>query len=171
MQRMHVMVRVNDLAGSTRFYSELFGAEPTVTKDDYAKWMLDDPRVNFSIAPAKGAKTTVGVEHLGIQAESPEELDSLRERIGRAHAAVADSVVKDEGRTTCCYANSDKTWLVDGQGVAWEAFYTDGAADTYYGEDAHGACCNDECCDADNASSPADVAETARATGCCDVAA
>ena len=170
MQRMHVMIRVKDLAGSTRFYSELFGTGPTVTKDDYAKWMLDDPRVNFSIASTNGSKTTVGIEHLGIQAETPDELESLRGRIGRAHEALADSVVKDEGRTTCCYANSDKTWLVDGQGVAWEAFYTDGAADTYYGEDTHGACCEDDCCEDDCGDDAARVqasTEAKPAAGCC----
>jgi catechol 2,3-dioxygenase-like lactoylglutathione lyase family enzyme len=122
---MHVMLRVKDLDEATRFYRSLFAAEPTVQKADYAKWMLDDPRVNFSIAEKEDGH---GVEHLGIQAETPGELGELRERIDRA-----GGTVNDEGETTCCYANSDKTWVVDQQGVSWEAFYTSGAADTYGG--------------------------------------
>ena len=132
MKRMHVMLRVKDLDEATRFYSSLFDAEPTVQKPDYAKWMLDDPRVNFSIAEAKADH---GIEHLGIQAETPGELEELRERIDRA-----GGTVNNEGETTCCYANSDKTWVVDQQGVSWEAFYTSGVADSYY-EEAERACC------------------------------
>ncbi|MDA8017172.1 MAG: VOC family protein [Thermoanaerobaculia bacterium] len=158
---MHVMVRVKNLSGSTRFYSELFGAEPTVSQDDYAKWMLDDPRVNFSIATARADGAGFGVEHLGIQAESPEELETLRERIGRA-----GGTVKHEGQTTCCYANSDKTWVVDAQGVAWEAFYTSGDADTYYSEDARGACCEDDCCEGSESPAARDGE-----VSCCEVVA
>jgi catechol 2,3-dioxygenase-like lactoylglutathione lyase family enzyme len=131
MKRIHVMLRVRDLEEATRFYSELFGARPTKQKSDYAKWMLDDPRVNFSIAERTGDH---GIEHLGIQAETPGELDELRERIGRA-----GGTVHEEGETTCCYANSDKTWVVDAQGVSWEAFYTSGEAASYHGDDP--ACC------------------------------
>lgn len=125
MKRMHVMLRVKDLDEATRFYSSLFASEPTVQKSDYAKWMLDDPRVNFSIAEKDDE---FGIEHLGIQAETPGELEDLRDRIDRA-----GGTVNNEGETTCCYANSDKTWVVDQQGVPWEAFYTSGAADTYDG--------------------------------------
>ncbi|HKL89032.1 MAG TPA: ArsI/CadI family heavy metal resistance metalloenzyme [Salinibacter sp.] len=132
MKRMHVMLRVKDLDEATRFYASLFDAAPTVQKPDYAKWMLDDPRVNFSIAE-KDAEH--GIEHLGIQAETPDELAELRERIDRA-----GGTVNNEGETTCCYANSDKTWVVDQQGVSWEAFYTSGDADSYHGEEAS-ACC------------------------------
>lgn len=129
---MHVMLRVKDLDEATRFYSSLFDAAPTTQKPDYAKWMLDDPRVNFSIAEKDGE---FGIEHLGIQAETPDELAELRERIDRA-----GGTVNNEGETTCCYANSDKTWIVDQQGVSWEAFYTTGEADSYSdGEEA--ACC------------------------------
>ncbi|HKL88853.1 MAG TPA: ArsI/CadI family heavy metal resistance metalloenzyme [Salinibacter sp.] len=135
MKRMHVMLRVKDLDTATRFYSTLFDAAPTVQKSDYAKWMLDDPRVNFSVAEKE---EEFGIEHLGIQAETPEELDELRERIGRA-----DGAVTDEGETTCCYANSDKTWVVDAQEVAWEAFHTSGEAETYTGEGVT-ECCPDE---------------------------
>jgi len=126
MKRMHVMLRVKDLDEAMRFYSSLFATEPTVQEPDYAKWMLDDPRVNFSIAEKD---EDVGIEHLGIQAETPGELDELRDRIERA-----GGTVDNEGETTCCYANSDKTWVVDQQSVPWEVFYTSGTADTYNGE-------------------------------------
>jgi catechol 2,3-dioxygenase-like lactoylglutathione lyase family enzyme len=132
MKRLHVMLRVKDLDEATRFYTSLFATEPTVQKADYAKWMLDDPRVNFSVAEKDEDH---GIEHLGIQAETPAELDELRERIDRAGGTVTN-----EGETTCCYANSDKTWVVDRQGVPWEAFYTSGEADTYRGE-KESACC------------------------------
>lgn len=120
------MLRVKNLDEATRFYSSLFGTEPTKQEPDYAKWMLDDPRVNFSIAEKD---ENFGIEHLGIQAETPEELEELRDRIGRA-----GGTVNDEGETTCCYANSDKTWVVDQQGVSWEAFYTSSEAETYSDE-------------------------------------
>ena len=124
MKRMHVMLRVKSLDEAVQFYSALFAAPPTIEKPDYAKWMLDDPRVNFSIAEKPDSH---GVEHLGIQAETPDELVQLRARI-----ELAGGLVKNEGKTTCCYANSDKTWVVDAQGVAWEAFYTAGSASTYH---------------------------------------
>ena len=138
------MLRVADLDTATRFYSTLFDAPPTKQKSDYAKWMLDDPRVNFSIAERTDSDDApVGVEHLGIQAETPDELDDLRNRIARIAADLGPEEVGgiiDEGETTCCYANSDKTWVTDAQGVSWEAFYTSGEADTYRGEDAS-VCC------------------------------
>ena len=132
MKRFHVHVTVEDLTQSVRFYSTLFATEPTVLKPDYAKWMLEDPRLNFSIAEKSGA---YGIEHLGIQAETPAELDELRARIARA-----GGIVRNEGETSCCYANSDKTWVVDAQEVAWEGFHTSGVAKTYYGEGCL-ACC------------------------------
>lgn len=125
MKRLHVHVGVDDLSQSIGFYSTLFGAEPTVTKDDYAKWMLDDPRVNFAIS---SGNTHKGVEHLGIQVESESE---LREVYGRLKAA--DRPVLEEGATTCCYAKSEKSWIADPQGVVWEAFFTNGEA-TVYGD-------------------------------------
>ena len=127
MKRMHVMLQVKNLDEAVEFYSALFDAAPTVTKPDYAKWMLDDPKVNFSVAEKSG--NHYGIEHLGIQAETPSELEELRSRIARA-----GGTVKNEGKTTCCYANSDKTWIVDAQGVAWEAFYTASSAESYHGE-------------------------------------
>ena len=126
MKRLHVQVGVDDLANSIRFYSTLFAAEPTVMKDDYAKWMLDDPRVNFAISEGNHAKK--GIEHLGIQVESTEE---LAEVYGRLKAA--DGPVLEEGQTTCCYAKSEKSWITDPDGLVWEAFLTNGEA-TVYGE-------------------------------------
>ena len=122
------MLRVREIDEAVAFYSALFGAEPTKRKPDYAKWMLDDPRVNFAVAEKEDA---FGIEHLGIQAESPDELEELRSRIDRA-----GGTVNNEGETTCCYANSDKTWVVDQQGVSWEAFYTSGDAETYSAPEA-----------------------------------
>lgn len=130
MLRMHVMLRVKDLEEAVDFYSALLGAEPTTKKPDYAKWMRDDPLVNFSIAEKS---ENFGIEHLGIQAETPEELEALRRRIDRA-----GGTVNNEGETTCCYAHSDKTWVVDQQGVSWEAFCTSDEADTYFAQEASG---------------------------------
>ena len=126
MKRMHVHVGVDDLAQSTRFYSSLFGAEPTVAKADYAKWMLDDPRLNFAIS---AGHATRGIEHLGIQVENDAELAEVYGRL-----KVADRPVLDEGATTCCYAKSTKSWIADPQGVVWETFLTNGEA-TVYGTD------------------------------------
>ena len=126
MKRLHVHVGVADLDRSIGFYSTLFGAPPTVVKDDYAKWMLDDPRVNFAISI--GQERANGVRHLGIQTESPEELGQV---YGQLRAA--DRPVLEEGRTTCCYAKSEKSWIADPDGVVWEAFYTDGES-TLYGD-------------------------------------
>ena len=126
MKRLHVHVGVSDLDQSIQFYSTLFGAEPTVTKDDYAKWMLDDPRVNFAISA--GQHAAKGIEHLGIQVENADE---LAEVYGRLKAA--DRPVLEEGATTCCYAKSEKSWIADPDGVVWEAFFTNGEA-TVYGD-------------------------------------
>mgnify|MGYP001806263222 CR=1 FL=1 len=126
MKRLHVHVGVSDLHQSIGFYSTLFAAEPSVVKDDYAKWMLDDPRVNFAISSGNHARK--GIEHLGIQAESTDELSEV---YGRLKAA--DRPVLDEGTTTCCYAKSEKSWIADPDGVVWEAFHTNGEA-TVYGD-------------------------------------
>lgn len=125
MKRLHVHVAVENLADATRFYSTLFAAEPTVEKSDYAKWMLDDPRVNFAIS-ARGAAP--GVEHLGIQAESDEELREVYARLKSA-----DAPVLEEGQTTCCYAQSEKSWVSDPAGISWEVFHTTGDSATYGG--------------------------------------
>ncbi len=123
MKRLHVNVGVEDLDASKAFYTQLFGVEPTLTKTDYARWMLDDPRVNFAISQRCGEP---GVNHLGIQADDEDELDEVFARLDKA-----DGAVLDEGETTCCYARSTKRWITDPQGVAWETFQTHGAADDY----------------------------------------
>ena len=123
MKRFHVHVNVNDLDASIRFYSILFGSAPAVHKPDYAKWMLDDPRVNFAISQRDRA---AGVDHLGLQAEDGAELEAIRERL-----VAADAVALSERGTTCCYAHSDKYWAEDPQGVRWETFHTHGEATTY----------------------------------------
>lgn len=123
MKRLHVHVGVDDLAQSIRFYSTLFAAEPTVAKPDYAKWLLDDPRVNFAISTGHATR---GVEHLGIQVEDQAELAEVAERL-----KAADRPVLDEGATTCCYAKSTKAWISDPQGLVWETFLTDGGAPVY----------------------------------------
>ncbi|CAO1649011.1 ArsI/CadI family heavy metal resistance metalloenzyme [Parasphingorhabdus sp. NYA22] len=124
MKRMHIHVGVDNLDASIKFYSTLFDAEPTVTKDDYAKWMLDDPRVNFAISSENHASK--GIEHLGIQAESEDELQQVFTRLRKANAPVLE-----EGQTTCCYAQSEKSWIADPDGVVWEAFYTNGESVIY----------------------------------------
>lgn len=126
MKRLHVHVGVNDLGQSIGFYSTLFGAQPTVVKEDYAKWMLEDPRVNFAISSGMHARK--GIEHLGIQAEDGDELADVYGRL-----KVAGRPVLEEGRTTCCYAKSEKSWVTDPDGVIWEAFHTTGEA-TVYGD-------------------------------------
>jgi catechol 2,3-dioxygenase-like lactoylglutathione lyase family enzyme len=116
MKRLHVHVAVNDLAQSLRFYSALFAAEPTVKKDDYAKWQLDDPRVNFAISTRGKA---AGLDHLGIQAEDDAELEDIATRL-----AQADVSLMPQKNAACCYAKSDKYWTLDPQGIAWESFHT-----------------------------------------------
>jgi hypothetical protein len=127
---------VHDLQQSIRFYSALFASEPAVKKDDYAKWMLDDPRVNFAIS-TRGAKT--GLDHLGIQAENDDELEEIGSRLAQADVAL----VPQKG-ASCCYAKSDKYWTLDPQGIAWESFHTLDSV-PMYGQDtrelAQAACC------------------------------
>ena len=125
MKRLHVHIAVDNLEEAARFYSTLFSAEPTVRKSDYAKWMLEDPRVNLAISQ-RGAKA--GVEHLGIQAEDEAELAEVYERLSRAGAPVLE-----EGATECCYAASEKSWVNDPAGVAWEVFLTHGEVAHYGG--------------------------------------
>lgn len=127
MKRLHVHVAVKNLDTSIGFYSQLFAAEPTVRKPDYAEWMLDDPRVNFAISQ-RGVNP--GVQELGIQAENREELEDLYSRLKRI-----DRPVLEEGATTCCYAQSEKTWIEDPQGQLWEIFLTIGESPVY-GHDA-----------------------------------
>jgi catechol 2,3-dioxygenase-like lactoylglutathione lyase family enzyme len=126
MKRFHAHVRVDDLESSVRFYSTLFGAEPTVIKPDYAKWMLDDPRINFAITAGAAAP---GLDHLGFQVESDEDLATIAARL----AAAGQSVVKQEN-ASCCYARGNKGWVSDPSGISWETFHTLGES-TVYGND------------------------------------
>ncbi|CAJ0817905.1 Cadmium-induced protein CadI [Ralstonia wenshanensis] len=116
MKRFHVHLHVDDLSKSIAFYSKLFAAEPTRVETDYAKWMLDDPRINFAISTRGSAP---GVDHLGFQVDDAAELADLK-----ARAEAADMALLDEGETTCCYARSDKHWITDPQGIAWEHFHS-----------------------------------------------
>jgi catechol 2,3-dioxygenase-like lactoylglutathione lyase family enzyme len=118
MKRLHIHLAVENLADSIRFYSTLFAAAPTVTKSDYVKWMLDDPRVNFAISSRSGA---VGVNHLGVQVENPSELAEMHTRLQDLYCDITP-----EPGAACCYASSDKYWATDPQGVAWETFHTVG---------------------------------------------
>lgn len=123
MKRMHIHVAVKDIPRSVHFYSAMFAAQPTVVKDDYAKWMLEDPRVNFAIS-THGEKP--GLDHLGIQVENQDELQEVYQRLQDA-----DSPVLEEGETTCCYSRSEKSWIADPQGISWETFLTTGESTTY----------------------------------------
>ena len=135
MKRFHVHVHVDDLAKNIAFYNAMFGQQPARTESDYAKWMLMDPPVNFAIS-TRG--TAAGVDHLGIQVETPEELAAMK-----ANAVQADMALLDEGQTTCCYAKSDKYWITDPQGIAWEQFQTLDTIPVFSETrpDANAACC------------------------------
>lgn len=156
MKRLHIHVSVDELSTSVRFYNALFGAEPTVLKHDYAKWMLDDPRVNFAISQ-RGAPA--GLDHLGIQAENGDELAELKQRIDAAGMAALT-----EAGTTCCYARSDKHWVQDPSGIAWETYHTLDSAPTYNDAPQAVAANPDSCC----APAPAALAV---ADACCTPAA
>ena len=164
MKRLHVHVAVENLEQSTRFYAALFAAPPTVVKDDYANWMLDDPCVNFAISSRGRAP---GLDHFGIQVEDATELHEVYDRLKQA-----ESPVLEQGETTCCYAKSEKSWINDPQGIAWETFLTSGES-TVYGEAAPtiaaaaSACCaptvEAPCCGRTEA--PKTAAETAACCG------
>ncbi len=151
MKRFHVHVAVSDLQKSTRFYSAMFGMQPTVLKNDYAKWMLDDPRINFAISERANAE---GLNHLGFQAESADELEEIHTRL-----QAADTSITAEEGTNCCYAKSDKYWVQDPTGIAWESFRT---LDTtpFYGEQSHKPSAGAEV-------AAAETAGGGRATSCC----
>jgi catechol 2,3-dioxygenase-like lactoylglutathione lyase family enzyme len=123
MKRLHVHVSVDDIPRSIGFYSALFAAEPSVVKSDYAKWMLEDPRVNFAIS-TRGCEA--GLDHLGIQVENTDELHDIYARLRRAGGAIVE-----QGETTCCYAKSEKSWTSDPAGIAWETFHTTGESIVY----------------------------------------
>jgi catechol 2,3-dioxygenase-like lactoylglutathione lyase family enzyme len=152
MKRFHVHVAVDDLDANVRFYSNVFGAPPTVLKPDYAKWMLEDPRVNFAISK-QGVKA--GVDHLGLQVESEAELTAMREQV--ATAAIA---AFDQPNAECCYARSDKYWITDPQGIAWETFHTLDSVPVYGNarRSESTACCSPV---------PSGASESSKSNSCC----
>lgn len=155
MQRLHVHISVDDLATARQFYSTLFGAQPTVVKPDYAKWLLDDPRVNLAISQREGRAP--GIDHLGVQADSAEEFAALHGRLTDvSYPTLAENAAQ------CCYARSDKQWVVDTAGVSWELFHTFGESATY-GEDP---------AQSDELPAPASPGPAGESCGCsCGVAA
>jgi catechol 2,3-dioxygenase-like lactoylglutathione lyase family enzyme len=172
MKRFHVHVSVDDLAHNIRFYSDLFGQPPAVEKSDYAKWMLEDPRVNFAIS-RQGAPA--GLNHLGLQVDSDAELGALHDQLTRADAAI-----RTEKNQTCCYAQSDKHWVTDPQGIPWGTFHTLAEAPVFGGTKAmkaSEACCVPAAAHADTVAAmtadgacctPAAKAEAIKAgAGCC----
>lgn len=138
MKRLHIHVGVKNIDDAIRFYTTLFGAQPVKTKPDYAKWLLDDPSVNFAVS-TRVQKT--GLDHLGIQVEEEAELTELRERL-----KAGDIGLVDEGETVCCYARSEKSWIQDPAGIAWEAYRTMEDAEIFSGkaDSPQGACCTPE---------------------------
>lgn len=154
MKRFHVHLHVDDLAQNIAFYTQLFGAAPARVERDYAKWMLEDPRVNFAIS-TRGHHPP-GLDHLGFQVDAKEELADLK-----ARAQAADMAVLDEGSTTCCYARSDKHWITDPQGIAWEHFHSLENIPVFH-EASDAPAANSACC-APKAAAPA----PATTTSCC----
>jgi hypothetical protein len=169
MKRFHVHVHVADLGKSVAFYNKLFAAEPSRLEADYAKWMLDDPRINFAISTRGSEK---GVDHLGIQADDAAELTELKSR-----AKAADMALFDEGQVTCCYAHSEKYWVTDPQGVAWEHFHTLGSVPVYSERKAQANADSEAdasaCCASENGSAcapkgkPVGVAVASASPSCC----
>ena len=165
MKRFHVHVAVAELAPNVRFYSTVFGAPPTVLKDDYAKWMLEDPRVNFAISQ-RSAK--LGINHLGLQTDSNVELEGLN-----AQLQAADLATAAEKEIACCYARSNKYWVTDPTGIAWETFHTLGTVPTFNGEaEAADQVATAGCCSPSAAATPAVgktvmIAAAAKASACC----
>lgn len=153
MKRLHVHVAVDDLAASIKFYSGMFAAEPAVLKPDYAKWMLDDPRVNFAISQ-RGLEA--GLNHLGIQVESAAELAEMEHRLGRLPVPVVN-----QPDAACCYAKSDKYWVEDPSGIAWETFHTLDSIPVYgeQGPSAEPSGANPQCC--------IPLAKTETTSACC----
>lgn len=151
MKRFHVHMHVDDLAKNIAFYTQLFAAEPARVESDYAKWMLDDPRVNFAIS-TRGSQP--GLDHLGFQVDDAEELTALKARV-----SAADLAMLDEGTTTCCYARSDKHWITDPQGIAWEHFHSL-ATIPVFNESAKPTAAAGTCC-------PPSAPQQATATACC----
>ena len=162
MKRLHVHVSVDNLNESIGFYSAMFLAQPTVTKSDYAKWMLDDPRVNFAISQRSAE---LGLNHLGVQVESPQELAEMHQRLQGLQTDLTE-----ESDAACCYAKSDKYWVTDPQGIAWETFHTLDSIPVF-GEDNEAAdpaaCCVPLAKPAQKDSAPCCVPTEGKTTGAC----
>lgn len=157
MKRLHIHVGVKKLDESIRFYSALFGAQPVKTKPDYAKWMLDSPHVNFAISTRSGK---VGIDHLGIQVDDAAELNALRDQL-----ADANLTTHSEGEAVCCYAKSEKSWVEDPSGIAWEAYHTMADAQIFSENSTHD---NSACCTPEKEATPASCCgPTEKTTGCC----
>ena len=156
MKRMHLHIGVHNLDESIRFYTALFGVEPMKRKPDYAKWLLEDPHVNFAIS----TRARKGLDHLGIQVDEETELTAVRERLKAKKVTVTE-----EGETVCCYARSEKSWLQDPSGVAWETYRTMDEVQLFAGdsEPAEGACCTPDTMGAPNCCEP-----STNTAGCCD---
>lgn len=133
MKQFHIHVSVKNMEESVQFYSTLFGQQPVKRKEDYAKWMLEDPRLNFAISTRS---KELGVNHVGIQVETSPELEEIKSRLKKA-----DLGIYDEGKTTCCYAKSDKAWVQDPSGIRWEAYQNMADAEIYSDRSEHSACC------------------------------
>jgi catechol 2,3-dioxygenase-like lactoylglutathione lyase family enzyme len=155
MKRLHIHIGVDSLDEAVRFYTTLFGADPIKMKPDYAKWLLDDPRVNFAVSTRVQSK---GVDHLGIQVEQETELTELRERLKAGELTAAD-----QGETVCCYARSEKSWIQDPAGIAWEAYRTMEDAEIFSGsaDPSQTACCTPE------TKGTPDCCEPSETAGCC----
>jgi len=156
MKRFHIHIGVDKLEESIRFYSVLFGAEPVKRKPDYAKWLLDDPRVNFAISTRV---KKAGMDHLGIQVEENQELAELRER-----AKAADLAIIDEGETVCCYARSEKSWIQDPTGIPWEAYRTMEDAQVF---SARASQAENSCCTPETMGKPDCCVPSEKTAGCC----
>jgi catechol-2,3-dioxygenase len=161
MKRMHVHVGVKNIDEAVTFYSALFGTEPNKKMPDYAKWMLEDPKLNFAVSTRSGKE---GVDHLGIQVENEAELSQMRKRISQAEIDVID-----EGETVCCYAESDKSWVQDPAGIAWEAYQTMGDAQLFSAKDdnTQSACCTPVSIPVVAASSSCCEPSDSNSSGCC----
>lgn len=156
MKRLHIHIGVDQLEEAIGFYSKLFGAEPVKRKSDYAKWMLEDPRVNLAISTRVSTK---GVDHLGIQVEEEQELDEIRQRLKTGNLPVAE-----EGETLCCYAKSDKSWVLDPAGVPWEAYRTMEDAEIF---STHSAQTETACCESPSLARPETEMPIQESSGCC----
>ncbi len=156
MKRMHLHIGVEDLDESIRFYTALFGAAPIKTKPDYAKWLLEDPRVNFAVS----TRAKKGVDHLGIQVEEDMELAEVRERL-----KAKDVPITDEGETVCCYARSEESWIQDPSGIAWETYRTMEDVQLFSGqtESTEAACCTPDTMGTPNCCEPSE-----KTAGCCE---